>query len=160
LVSLSKASAPVGAIVHSDLTLVQFQAENLGSWKLMDGSSCAGSLYSQIRGVSVVPNAMTEGTFLRQAKSGRTIGSYESDDNKQHTHIQDAHYHNEANGYGSSGYWGNDAIGVGSQFFGHGDGFTTNSNRTRVATATNQNSGSTEARPKNLAVNMFIKIDY
>lgn len=79
LFSFSKASASIGDIRESLLTLAQFQEENLGEWFLMDGRSCVGTAYHALTGKVNVPDMTTEGAFLRQAKSGRAIGSYEGD---------------------------------------------------------------------------------
>lgn len=142
---LEQKTVPIGTIFHSILTPAQFKQENGDCWKLMDSStSIAGSDLSQVTGFSSLPDAVTQGYFLRQAKPGRALISTEQDDNK-------LHFHYESMGYTQhGGYWGSDNLGLGNVFFGNGDGWAPISNRT-------QSVGSAEARPKNIAVNLFIK---
>lgn len=168
LIVLSKASAPIGAVIHSTLSEVQFAAENLGTWALMDGRSCAGSAYATLTGSSTVPDATTGGTFLRQAKSGRAIGSFEDEDFKSHTHVQNAHTHiQDAHSHVTPRGWETNSGGTSASYTSSSSTANAWSNSTNTAvatnqnaTATNQNTGGTETRPKNLAVNMFIKIGY
>lgn len=129
---------PIGTVRSSTLTLSQFSAEVDGTWQLMNGGSCVGTAYHTLTGRTTVPDALTEGTFLRQAKAGRTIGTYEADELKSHTHT----------------------ITVG------GDGGTNNhpegTSQSTLATRSGWigNTGGDETRPKNTAVNFFIKVGY
>lgn len=58
---------PVGSIVQSILTLIQFQAQVGVDWVLMDGGSIVGSELATITGWTTVPDA--SGKFLRTAGS-------------------------------------------------------------------------------------------
>ena len=150
LVALSKTSSPIGDVKQSMLTLAQFQAENLGTWMLMDGASCVGTLYATITGKAVVPNMATDGRFLRQAKTGVALGTVEEDDFKSHTHIQNSHTHNGSVNNAGSGVLNGGGSGRGSDA----------SVPLSSTTAINQNTGGTETRPKNVAVNFMIKVGY
>lgn len=85
----------VGEVKQSALTPEQFTAENWGTWKLLNGQSCVGSKLAILTGWTTVPDAFTDGAFIRQAKTGRVIGSYEAQDFLSHTHTQDAHNHTQ-----------------------------------------------------------------
>lgn len=141
LIVLSKASAPIGAVESSLLTLAQFQDENLGTWMEAKGDSCAGTYYATVTGKLTVPNAYTDGLFFRQAKAGRTIGSLENDAFQDHTH----------------------GVNMNNADSGTGD------NANRDATVNNYQLSTTgaitgrvadETRPKNFAGNFFIKVGY
>lgn len=176
---------PVGSIVSSILTLSQYQAANGDCWKIADGSALSVSDDLRvITGMTTIPDATTEGTFLRQAKSGRVLGSYEDESFKSHTHIQDSHNHSQnahnhtqdAHSHITSGTNVNLAqFGRGGGSFsggtynsvradtGHFTSGTAATNQATTATnnattATNQNTGGAETKPKNLAVNLFLKI--
>ncbi|MDD3412461.1 MAG: hypothetical protein PHY47_00510 [Lachnospiraceae bacterium] len=136
----------VGTVRTSILTLEQFAAESPGQWMLMNGQSCVGTRYQQITGNSNVPNASTEGTFLRQAKAGRALGSYEADENKSHNHPN------------SYFYFGNNPGGLSGAYASYGSG--ANTNATHAVYINSTNSGGNESRPKNVAVNFFIKVGY
>jgi hypothetical protein len=147
LVALSKTSSPIGDVKQSMLTLAQFQAENLGTWMLMDGASCVGTLYATITGKAVVPDMVTSATFVRQAAGARVIGSYEADAFQGHFHqhstgnntVAGGNYTVGTNAYGSSGNMVKQPIADGA----NGTPRTAN-----------------ETRPKNIALNFFIKVGY
>ena len=154
LVAFSKASAPIGAVQHSMLTLVQYQAENLGTWMLMDGASCAGTAYHTLTGNATVPDATTSGTFLRQASVGRSLGSFEADGNKAHSHTQNATAYNVNAAIGGIYFRNTNRVSAGMDTItGSIANYTVNTN------AMNQDGG-TETKPKNVAVNFFIKVGY
>ena len=151
LMTLSKASAPIGDIKHSMLTPAQFSDENLGEWVLCDGRSCAGSAYQATTGNILVPDAVTQGAFLRQRTGIRVLGSYEADDIGFHSHGQRA---------GGSG-GGNTPMVAPAGQGGTVVGTMTNS----LAASTSRHiftdaAGGSETKPKNVAVNFFIKINY
>ncbi|MDD3412402.1 MAG: hypothetical protein PHY47_00215 [Lachnospiraceae bacterium] len=177
---LSKLEAPIGDIRQSMLNETAFNAQVFGVWKLMNGQTCAGTEYAAITGNTNVPDATTQGAFLRQAVSGRELGSYQDSDNKSHTHIQDPHTHTQnahhhleglarQSGWGYSEF-GTTPIGTSSNYMNNNPNTASVSkwaiNTSQVVatnqntTATNQNSGGTESRPKNLAVNFYIKVSH
>jgi hypothetical protein len=143
LVTFSRAENKLGDVKSSMLTLAEFQAEHLGEWRLMDGASCVGTAYATLKGVTTVPNATTDGTFLRQAKAGRALGSFEADENKAHGHT-------------IFGYTRNGAIGGAVIVEGYNGGVAAKTADFGYA----NNSGGLESRPKNVAVNFFIKVNY
>jgi hypothetical protein len=145
LIALSEAAASVGDVKHSLLTEAQFGARNLGTWVLMDGRSCIGTQYATLTGNANVPDTTTEGTFLRQAKAGRGLGTFEADDNK-------AHRHGLKQEYGVPGNASYPPGGNYSQLTSRPEyGYTNN--------ITVETVGGAEARPKNIAVNFFIKVN-
>lgn len=93
--------------------------------------------------------------------TGDAVGSYQDEAFKSHTHIQDAHNHTQnphthsmnqlADAVGTTG-----AIGtrVNVSFDQYTNATTATNNPT---TATNQNTGGSETRPKNIAVNFFVR---
>lgn len=70
---------PIGSVVHSMLTEVQYQAQNGAGWVLMDGRSVVGSVYESITGNSVVPDG--RGSSVRGAISISDIQFSPSDTN-------------------------------------------------------------------------------
>lgn len=141
LITMSKASAPIGEIKQSLLGELEFNEENLGIWYPLDGRSCVGTSYQTVSGNSNVPDAVTQGTFLRQAKAGRQLGSYEADNNKAHSH-------------------GTGKIGWGAGPYDAGSGRTDANSPANSWIHNTDSSGGAEARPKNLAVNFYIKVEY
>lgn len=147
---MSKISDKVGTIVQSPLSQAEFNVDNPGTWLLMNGQSCSGSEYQTLTGSTTVPNLVSQGAFLRQAKSGRAQGSYEDMDWKgfyQSNTGQNTWSYGHNNVYmgkSTSGY-------VGNLFQGYWAG---------PAAATGTKWDTSEIRPKNIAVNHFVKIDY
>ena len=136
---LSKVDAPIGTYRDSDLTVSAFNAENLGEWMLCNGQDCSSTEYFALTGKTNVPNFLAEGTFRRQAKAGRALGSYEEDEIKSHNHSVPNVYPNQTiNEYGHLPY-------------------SSDKNSTYQATT---NTGGDETRPKNIACNVFIKVGH
>jgi hypothetical protein len=140
---------PVGMIVSSMLTLAQFQAINGSTWVLADGASVVGSSYAAITSNSTVPDL--RGMFLRGKNNGRldgqqdpggerTIGDLQADDFKSHRHDLIVY----------------DSAGSGNNY---PTDYFPNTSVTGVNTTAIQLSGGSETRPKNIAVNYFIKIN-
>lgn len=67
---------PVGMIVPSELTEVQFQQENGTGWILADGRNIAGSLYATVTGASTIPDL--RGVYLKGKNNGRADGNQDS----------------------------------------------------------------------------------
>jgi hypothetical protein len=90
--SISNIFLPVGSIIHSMLTLSQFQAILGTDWAMFDGSSCAGSLLESVTGISILPDA--RGCALRGKDNGRglnpdgdlALGTYQADQVISHSH--------------------------------------------------------------------------
>jgi hypothetical protein len=72
LIKTIKDDAPVGAILHSNLTEAQFQAEQGAGWVLADGRSVTGSRYETVTGNANIPDL--RGRFLRGKNNGRNDG--------------------------------------------------------------------------------------
>lgn len=146
---LSMITAEIGSVRKTMQDPASYNNENMGTWILMDGSSCAGSSYEAKFGTSVVPDAYSEGAFFRQAKSDRTLGTSEEDAFQGHFHGQVNNYR-LAYTHTSGTLSGNDwyTIQNGNNITGP---ITDNVNGTpRTAS---------ETRPKNIAVNYMIKVN-
>lgn len=142
---------PIGCIEAAFLDEFQFQV-TMGeihgiatdkSWVLCDGRNVIGSDYEALTGNSNIPDL--RGVALRGLDNGRgfdpgrTLGSYQADDNKSHTHSFPKTFN--PIGPGSPTYYGA-ASGAGSS----------------ISYQSTTSSGGSEARMKNVAVNFFIKI--
>lgn len=154
--TVSRMEAKVGDIKSSMLNTTEFNDENLGTWMLMNGQSCAGTEYEAITGNTAVPDMLTDGEFLRQAKSGRALGTKEGDAIRNITGTATGNYitsnpnsysgalkntiQQTSNRYGYTGgpYWG---------------GRIDFDASLSVPTAN-------ENRPKNIACNFYIKVGY
>jgi hypothetical protein len=88
------------------------------------------------------------------ANTGNTVGSVQADANASHTHIQNSHDHNT---FSDGNFWKNDGA-AGGGVNAWTDQPSGGGTRTGAATATNQNSGGNESRPKNLNVNYIVKV--
>jgi hypothetical protein len=152
---------PVGMVIQSMLTEAQFQELNGPGWILADGRSVVGSVYASVTGNTTIPDA--RGLVLRGKNNGRSdgnqdpageraLGNFQTHAFGSHTHTQNAHAH------GASVYAGGG--GATTQFSAQAsNGSFIGTANTNNATPTNQNSGDSETRMRNLAVNTFIKIN-
>ena len=86
----------------------------------------------------------SQGTYDANRVSA-ALGVLQNDDNKSHTHTQNAHGHS-----GSS--WISDGLSGTNMFSGNTTGGASQGYTIAAATATNQNSGAVEARPANVAL--------
>ncbi len=142
---------PVGSYMFSALTESQFQDYTGDGWVLADGRSCTGSEYAIKTGFTTVPDA--RGLFLRGKNNGRststgnaagnlTLGDYQADDFKTHTHprsnILGTNGTHDADG-GSDKYNGDPGLG------------------TIGAAGDTVNGG--ETKPRNLTTNIFFRIN-
>lgn len=140
---------PVGTVLHSMLSVAQFQAQYGTNWVLADGSSCTGTKYASVTGATTLPDM--RGAFLRGKNNGSTrnpdgdlaLGTYTADKIGSHNH--------SANTTSISGVSGNEI-----PFSGAGSG--TNKFNT-VAGYPLQPFGGNETAPKSITVNIFIRIN-
>lgn len=137
---------PVGTVLHSMLTVAQFQAQYGTNWVLADGSSCTGTKYASVTGATTLPDM--RGVFLRGKNNGSTrnpdgdlaLGTYTADKFAAHTHSIDAFK-------GASGSTAtNDPI------------LYDESNVALNSFSTNS-SGGNETAPKSVTVNIFIRVN-
>lgn len=145
----------IGDIKQSILTLAKFQSIQGNCWRLMDGTSIVGTDLSILSGLTILPDLVTSGNFLRQAKPTRAVGTLEEDAIRnitgsfaaeglsRDTGLQTAsgalyHLPKKHGAYGGTGYNGSAQIGLDASLV--------------VPTAD-------ENRPKNMSVNMFIKVN-
>ena len=151
---------PVGMIVQSILTEAQFQALNGTGWVLMDGRNIAGSQYATITGTSALPDA--RGMFLRGKNNGRSDGNQNPDGEKNLGEFTtDAIRNIAGNGWYPPTSFTPDGVlffdtgsnGQGDIARGSNNGRTLRFDASRVVPTANDN------RPKNLTVNIFIKIN-
>jgi hypothetical protein len=152
---------PIGTILSSILTQTQFQSINGDCWRLMNGASLSGTDLGLLTGMVNLPDMVSNGEFLRQAKVGRNLGTTESDAQQNITGAF-AFTDNDATGYrhrvgvaNGSFYGVNTTTAVLSASGGSASGVGTEvrmDSSLQVRTAD-------EVRPKNIAVNMFIKVN-
>lgn len=162
-------SGNIGDVKASMLTLAQFQAINGVNWVLADGSSAAGTTYAAITGASNVPDM--RGQFLRGKNNGRVdgnqdpsgeraLGVLQADQMQGHGH---AYYSNQNfNIGGNAGY-----ARVPRQTGINADlqsADVVNTSNTPIREPTTNGSNGTprtgnETRPRNVAVNYFIKVN-
>lgn len=150
---------PVGSVVHSMLTEAQFQAENGFGWVLARGQSVVGSRYQTITGSPNAPDL--RGVFLRGKNNGRStssgnasadraLGTYEGDAIRNIT----GDIGIWANPESYSGVFANNGTTAQSR---PGNGsfsqWRANFNASRVVPTAAEN------RPRNVTVNIFIKIN-
>ena len=91
-------------------------------------------------------------TRFNGGNSGDKVGSFQSDQFKSHTHIQNSHFHTgdySGNNFLSSTITGSNA---------NSGTVLGNFQFTNAVTATNQNTGGNESRPVNVYVNYIIKL--
>lgn len=123
----------------------QFQSLNGAEWVLADGRDVSGSKYATLKGSSTIPDL--RGIFRRGKNNGRSdgnqnpdgelaLGAFQADQNLNHSHPYPT-----SQGVSSGGAATVPAV--------NGSGGSTSSG----------GSGGTEARPKSLTVNVFIKIN-
>lgn len=163
LVSANSSSAgdvwPVGAVIQSVMNEDDFQAQMGSEWVLMDGRPVSKSdeIASYLDGTTdasgniLLPNA--QGKFLRMMdyrdaaqravngdpEDNRVVGGYQADAYKNHNHKLT--YHTGA---------GNINPPAGAGYFEQGTGIG--------AGKTDSEGDAVETRPKNIAMNFFIKI--
>lgn len=145
---------PVGTVIHSMLTLAQFQNLYGTTWVLADGSSVADSMYQLVTGNSTVPDARgifirgagTHGTLLKRAGGAisGTLGQLQQDDANS---LQEVAYGSGGDG-SSSGTIPEDGTYSSRARTGDGTGFGHRLRKKGVETA-----------PANIALNVFIKIN-
>ncbi len=143
----SMAILPIGTVVASILTPAKF-SELMGAdsvyWKLAD-SSTASTEFFAATGVSNIPDL--RGAFLRGINAGRatttgdpagerTVGSYQADELKSHSHTVLQHY-----------------VGGANQQY----GVFASLNELNISRATSAYGGD-ETRPRNVAVYWYIKV--
>jgi hypothetical protein len=156
---------PVGSVVHSMLTEAQFQAENGFGWVLARGQSVVGSRYQTITGSPNAPDL--RGVFLRGKNNGRStssgnasadraLGTYEGDAIRN---ITGGTNRNETagTGYSGTGYGAVVATDFATKF--QSSGLTPSMGRAWNFDASRVVPTAAENRPRNVTVNIFIKIN-
>jgi hypothetical protein len=155
---------PVGTILHSMLTLPQFQSVSGAGWVIADGQSVSGSKYHALTGLSNIPDM--RGKVLRGKNNGiagssgnpdgeLALGSFQDDSFGAHSHVE--RY---------VGYPGFPAVEAykADVVLDPGSGTATLSATGSYILSTTEkittsDSGSNETRMKNTTVNIFIKIN-
>lgn len=144
-------TSKVGDIMASILTEAQFQAQRTTAWVLMDGRDVTGSDYETLTGFSAIPDA--RGEFLRGldngrgVDSGRTMGSSQGQSFGSHSH--------ECLGVRHTDTLNNTLTGLGSG----GNSLYYNASVPAPDKVFTNAQGGSETRPRNVAVNYFIKIN-
>ena len=151
----SSVGSTVGDVKQSMLTEEQFISLNGNAWALMDGRDVTGSVYHAITGNSELPDMITEGVFLRQATGSRVLGSFQGDAIRNISGATGAHVTGAANSNqpGNPFYFGGTYTNMFSGVSGN------NQSTGWIFDASRQVPTATENRPKNIAINFFIKIN-
>lgn len=152
LLVLSKVDAEIGDYQWSHLSETDINDEKLGTWMLVDGRSCVGTAFASKTGEINIPNAAADGSFVRQTGPGRNVGTHEEDTLQGHNHASEswAGYQGTGDknpnnqGYGGSGPYGNTVMTKEMKDF-PGNGTV------RYGP---------ETRPKNIALNLYVKVNY
>lgn len=153
---------PVGTILHSMLTLAQFQAVSGSGWVLADGSSCTGTKYASITSATTLPDMRGRVIRGKDAGSGHNpdgdtaLGTYQADTYASHNHTltDPGHTHSVSVWTGSTPS-ASPIRPVADQFT-TSNSVTTASNTTGITLAA---SGGNETRMKNVTANIFIKVN-
>lgn len=115
------------------------------------------------------PDAASRTAIATGGNTGDAVGSLQGEEYKSHTHTQDAHGHGVTDpGHAHTERYASGGATAGGMVSSAGDGSTnSNSYNTTLSqvtgisigstTATNQNSGGNETRPKNVGVHYIIK---
>lgn len=160
---------PVGEAKLAMLTEAQFQADYSDKWREINGQTYAVVDYPElaarrpewVSGLDII--LPSGGDFLR-INTGRDLGSFESDLFKSHNHGGGSHSHYVASSLGDA-YGGQpeQVIGRSSGSSGETDYFLNTKSgaadfgRTS-STSTINTEGGSETRPRNIAINAFIKV--
>lgn len=161
IITLSKLDAEIGDYQWSHLTEIQFNDEKLGTWFLCDGRSAEGTAFEEKTGADKVPDMKTNGAFLRQASGTRVMGTYEADQMQGHWHSDAGHAHS-ATASENNGLTPSQTIrgGNGKTF-----GWSVGSSGANIRSPSTDGTNGTprtgnETRPKNVALNLFVKVNY
>lgn len=147
----------VGEFKWSVLTEEQFQARRGTNWVLADGRDITGSDLANELGITNIPDA--RGCFLRGldngagVDTGRTMASYQEDQNNSHRHGTGYQSNSSAAG-NANDYWSNFVAGFG------GGGFVLLANNNPITNKGTSGTTGTEFRPLNICLNLFIKIGF
>jgi hypothetical protein len=166
LFTISQMEAKVGDYKWSHLDTTPFNEEHLGAWMLCDGQSSTGTAFEAATGETNVPNALADGTFIRQAKPGRGKGSAETDSTAANgLQSSDSYLSHIVGAYPQSGkYIGTSTLprNGGSEWIqtGNGSGPALGKYYVNSLADVNISGGSVETAPKNIALNLYVKVDY
>lgn len=143
---------PVGSLVYSMLTEAQFQSQAGAGWVLADGRNVAGSRYQSVTGSDTLPDP--RGIFLRGKNNGRVDGrenpAGELDLGTFQGHAVEAHAH----ATGVTALQDTDPANTGTIVKDEGSEYAIT-----TETETGEYGTSTETRPRNVTVNIFIRIN-
>lgn len=160
---------PVGTIIDSLLTEAQFQALMGTGWILMDSRSVSSTMYANLTGASTMTDA--RGQFRRSKNNGRAdgnqdpggeraLGNLQAGAMQSHNHFSFTNTYTSQNGgrtsdltTGNYPSWGNGVSGAGEAYNIMASGNASNVGLTSAAGSGN------ETRPRNIAVNTFVKIN-
>jgi hypothetical protein len=144
-------ASDVGDIVASMLDESTFDGRRAGTWVRADGRDVTGTAYASLV-ATTVPDL--RGVFLRGANAGRstsegnpdgdtTVGTYQGSDNKSHGH--------------SISWWASGGATLPNNFPGFANSYHPTPNQ--GASGGINPAGGSEARPRNVTVNYFIRVD-
>jgi hypothetical protein len=149
---------PVGMVVYADLTEVQFQALNGTGWVLADGRNVAGSTYATVTGNATVSDL--RGVLVRSKNNGRSDGNQDPDGERALRSFQNDALQNITGGF-QAAYYNSNVSGAfqanGTSINQQDAGITARPSMTFDASRVARTSS--ETRPRNVALNAFIKIN-
>ena len=147
---LVNAILPVGSIVDSMLTEVQFNSQmESATWVIADGRSCSGTRYSTLTGASTVPDL--RGGFRRSKNNGRSDGKQNPDGDLALGAYTDGRNANHRHGI-TLPVFALSSPTSGFIYDPENGGATPYSGQTSY-------DGGNDAAPKNVTVNSFIRVD-
>lgn len=139
---------PIGHVMSAMLSEPQFRAIHGSGWILADGRSVASSKYQTITGETNAPDL--RGMILRGKNNGRADGNQDLGGERVLGNFQ-----GEATKRPTTAFTMSNGVVTGSGVGGNGGSWVTGyGSRT-----TSDGGGDAETRPKNIAVNHFIKIN-
>lgn len=156
-------SSPIGMIVPSMLTEAQFQSLNGSSWVLAQGQTATGTAYASITGQSTVPDL--RGMFLRGKNNGRADGQQDPGGERTVGNLQGQATAKNGLAISDPGHTHsltNRNAGIPGSGNGVAAATAASGGTTDVSwsgTGVSLGAGDAETRPKNVAVNYFIKVN-
>lgn len=149
---ISIGNEPLGTVIQSILTVAQFNSiRSSSAWVRMEGQSIIGSDLHALTSLASLPDMVTGKRFLRQTDSDGNLMTLEVGHNASHDHTI---YYRPFIGTNSDDKYSGSPLGSNASLDNTGDFRAWD---TSVYSITSD--GGVEARPINMQVNFFIKIN-
>lgn len=142
----------IGSIQKSILSVLKFQELHGNCWREMNGGNIASTDLSSLKSITTLPNA--DSRFLRnKGVNSATVGSLQDDSLGSHRHWISNGPFDDGNGSGSNG--NSQVSGLMADAGAYSDSDPMYNYGRYILPA-----GSSETRPVNVTVNMFIKVNH